>query len=66
MWARRRYSSVASEIPQWRIFPLADQVGHRARLLLGLHLRVDAVLIVEIDAVGAQAAERLLAVSKKS
>lgn len=40
--------------------PLADQVGHRARLLLGLHLRVDAVLVVEIDAVGAQAAERLL------
>lgn len=50
---------LASEIPQWSP-PLADQVGHHARHLLGLHFRVDAVLIVEIDAVDAQAAERLL------
>ena len=50
-WARRRYSSVVSEIP------FAYQGGHNLGNLFRLYIRVDAVLVVEVDTVGLQAAK---------
>ena len=40
--------------------PFPDQVLHRAGDLLDRHVRVDAVLIVEVDRVDAEVLERAL------
>ena len=42
----------------WRIFPCDDQFGERADGFFDGCLRVDAVLVVEVDVVGAEAPER--------
>ena len=48
----------ASESPKCRTLPSADEVLHRARHIFDWHVRVDAVLIEEIDHVGPQTPER--------
>ena len=52
--ARRIVSGAASERPRYRTLPACDQLGHRADGLLDRHLRVDAVLVVEVDRVDAE------------
>ena len=44
----------------WRTLPSCDQLGHRADGLLDRHVGVDAVLVVEVDVVGAEALQRAL------
>ncbi len=46
--------------PDVQELALLDQLGHRADGLLDRHFRVHAVLVVEVDPVGAQALERSL------
>ena len=58
--ARRIVSGAASLSPRWRTLPSLDQLGHRADRLLDRHVGVDAVLVVEVDVVGAEALQRAL------
>jgi hypothetical protein len=39
---------------------LFDELGHRSHRLLDLDVRVDAVLVVEVDVIGAEALEGAL------
>src|ERR1700704_6160301 len=41
-------------------FPLLDKVPNRARHVFDCHIRIDAVLIIEIDAVGFKPPQGLL------
>ena len=39
---------------------LFDELGHRSDRFLDLHVRVDAVLVEEVDVIGAEALQRAL------
>ena len=51
----RSRSTLTSDRPSAPTLPCCDQLGHRAPGLLERHLGVDAVELVEVDEVGAQA-----------
>ena len=44
--------------PEVRTLPAVDELGHRADRLLDRRVRVDAVLVVEVDVVDAEALQR--------
>ena len=58
--ARRIVSGAASLSPMWRTLPSRHQLGQRADGLLDRRVRVDAVLVVEVDVVGAEPLQRAL------
>ena len=55
--ARRMEAALASDRPRYRTLPCCDQLGHRADGVLDRHLRVDPVLVVEVDHVDPQPAQ---------
>jgi hypothetical protein len=57
--ADRRRRGLAE--PEEADLPLLHELGHRPDRLLDWHLRVDAVLVVEVDVIGAEPLERRLA-----
>ena len=56
--ARRIVCTPASESPKWRTFPASIELLDGAGDLLDGHLRVDPVLVEEVDGVDAEAAQR--------
>ena len=60
-WARRIVSAEASERPEVADLALLDELGHRPDGVLDRGAGVDAVLVVEVDVVGAEALQGGLA-----
>ena len=59
-WARRIVCTPASERPKCLTLPCLDQLLHRPGHVLDGHVRVDAVLIEQVDGVGPEPLERRL------
>ena len=59
-WARRMVPAPASESPKWRTLPSRDQLADGAGDVLDGHVRVDAVLVEQVDRVDPEARERPL------
>ena len=59
-WARRIVCTPASERPKCLTLPCLDQFLHRARHVFDRHVRVDAVLIEQVDGVDLEPLERAL------
>ena len=57
-WARRIVAAAASDRPKWRTLPACDEFADRAGDVLDRHVRVDAVLVEQVDDVGPQPAQR--------
>ena len=53
-WARRMVSGPASDRPMWRTLPSATSSARAPTVVLDRRVRVDAVLVVQVDVVGAQ------------
>ena len=58
--ARRIVSTHASDSPMWRTLPSVDQFGDGADGVLDRGVGVDAMLVVEVDPVGAEPLQRTL------
>ena len=58
--ARRIVFTPASDMPKCFTLPGANQLLHRARDVLDRHVRVDAVLVEEVDRLGLEPPERRL------
>ena len=61
LWARRMVAGPASEMPRWRILPCCFQLRHGADRVLDRHRLVDAMDVVEVDVIGAEPREALVA-----
>ena len=59
-WARRIVCAPASDRPKCLTLPCRDQLLHRAGDVLDRHVRIDAVLVEQVDAVGPQPLQRRL------
>ena len=59
-WARRIVSAAASDMPKCLTLPAVDQVLDRAGDLLDRHVGVDPVLVVQVDHVEPEPAQRAL------
>ena len=59
-WARRIVCTPASERPKCLTLPCLDQLLHRARHVFDRHVRVDAVLIEQVDGLDLEPLERAL------
>ncbi len=57
-WARRTVSGAASERPEIADLALLDELGHGSDGLLDGHVRVDAMLVVEVDVLDAETLKR--------
>ena len=59
-WARRMVSGPASDRPMWRILPSVTSSASAPDRLLDRRVRIDPVLVVEVDVVGTEPPERSL------
>ena len=59
-WARRMVATHASDSPMWRTLPSATSSASGADRVLDRRGRVDAVLVVQVDVVGAEPLQRTL------
>ena len=57
-WALRMVAALASDRPEVADLAGLDELGHRADGLLDRDVLVDAVLVVEVDVVDAEALQR--------
>jgi len=57
-WARRIVWTPASERPKWPDLTFLNQVLHRPGNVFDRHVRVNPMLIEEIDVIGLQSFER--------